>query len=173
MAGFQDFLTHVRDKNLARSNRYEVEIMSPNGASSDMRIVSMLAEDVMFPGLLIGTKPLRINNATHQRASFIDHMGDSLTITFFCDTDWSAKNVFSDWMELIVNPYTREVNYPSDYYGELNIYSLNEKDERIEGWNIMETFPRAIAPIQASATNAQPLRLPVSFAYFKWQKIDI
>lgn len=173
MAGIQEFLSHVKQKNLARSNRYEVEIIAPAGTTSEKRVVSMLAEDVMFPGLLVGTKGLRINNATHQRASFLDHMGDSMTITFFCDTDWSAKNLFSEWMELIVNPVNREVKFPADYYGELLIYALNEKDERVEGWQIQETFPRSIAPIQASSTNAQPLRLPVSFAYFKWKKIDL
>jgi hypothetical protein len=53
----------------------------------------------------------------------------------------------------------------------MDIVSLNEQDNIIASWRLIDLFPRSIAPIQASATNAQVLRMPVTFTYKKWQVI--
>ena len=171
----KDFMTLVRQENLARSNRFEVIISAPimDGHSISQgdtaRVVSMLAEDVIFPGLLLGTRMIRLNNILEPRATAIDFGGDSITVTFLCDNAWAAKDFFGDWMRKTVDPNHREIRYPDEYYGEMQIHALNEQDEIIAKWNLIDVFPRSIAPIQASATNSQVLRMPVSFTYKKWQ----
>lgn len=174
--GLQDFLTLVRSENLARSNRFEVMIQAPQmladhttSMGDSVRVTSMLAEDVIFPGLLIGTRMLKLNNILAPRATAIDFGGDSITVTFLCDNAWAAKDFFGDWMRLIVDPVTREIRWPEEYYGGMDIVALNEQDEITAHWRLFDIFPRSIAPIQASATNAQVLRMPVTFTYAKWQ----
>lgn len=171
----KDFMALVRRENLARSNRFEVIITLPNimpnhttSQGDSSRVVSMLAEDVIFPGLLVGTRMLKLNNILEPRATAIDFGGDSLSATFLCDNAWVAKDFFGDWMRNIVDPVTRELVYPEDYYGEMFIHSLNEQDQVIAKWHLIDVFPRSIAPIQASATNAQVLRMPVTFTYKLW-----
>ena len=133
-----NFLSQIQKTDLARSNRFEIHFNLPpfmpthtTSQGSTPRLISMLAEDIMFPGTLIGTKPLRLNNLNEQRANAIDFGGDSITFTFLIDTSWSAKDMFGDWMRKIVDPKTRYVAYPNDYYSTVDIYALNAKDETV------------------------------------------
>jgi hypothetical protein len=173
-----DFVTQVKKTDLARSNRFEVMFLPPpimqdhetsQGASP--KLISMMVEDAIFPGLLVGTRPFRINNLNEQRANAIDFGGDSITFTFLVDTSWTAKDFFGDWMRKIINPRTRYVQYPVDYYSEIDLVSLNNEDNVIAHWKIIDAFPRSIAPITVSSTNAQVLRMPVTFGYKAWNVV--
>jgi hypothetical protein len=174
-----DFLSQIRKTDFARSNRFEAFFLPPpfmndhqTSQGSSPKLISMMVEDAMFPGLLVGTRPFRINNLNEQRANVIDFGGDSISFTFLCDTSWTAKDFFGDWMRKIINPYSRYVSYPEEYYSEIDLVSLNNEDKVIAHWRIYDAFPRSIAPITASATNAQVLRMPVTFAYKRWEVIS-
>ena len=176
--GLNDFISQVKKDDFARANRYEVifhppDIMQNHHTSQgeSVKIISMMAEEVLFPGVILGTRALRLNNLNQQRATMIDFGGDSISFSFLIDTSWTVKDFFGDWMRKIVNPVTRYLEYPDSYYANIDIYALNNKDEVVVHWEIEDAFPRSIAPVSASATNAQALRLPVTFAYKKW-KVD-
>lgn len=180
MAGhtINDFITQIRKTDFARSNRFEVRFTYPDVMTSHYTsqgdspaLISMLAEDVMFPGILLGTRAYRINNLNEQRATSIDFGGDSITFNFLIDSSWSVKDFFGDWMRKIVDPVSRELEYPDNYYARIHLFALNNKDEVVVEWMIEDAFPRSIAPVTASSTNAQVLRLPVTFAYRKWRVI--
>lgn len=173
-----DFITQVKSKDLARANRYEVFFTPPNimlghstTSGESPRLLSMFVEDVMFPGLLIGTRAYRLNNLNQQRATSIDFMGDSIAFTILVDTSWTVKDFIGDWMRKIVDPVSREIEYPGEYYGEIDLFALNNKDEVVAEWRLEDVFPRSMAPLTASASSAQVLRLPVSFAYTRWRVI--
>lgn len=174
-----DFLSQIRKTDLARSNRFEAMFIPPpfmidhqTSQGPSPKLISMMVEDAMFPGLLIGTRPFRINNLNEQRANVIDFGGDSITFTFLCDTSWTAKDFFGDWMRKIINPYSRYVSYPEQYYSEIDLVSLNNEDKVIAHWKIYDAFPRSIAPITVSSTNSEVLRMPVTFAYKRWEVIS-
>jgi len=180
MAGhsINDFITQVKSADLARANRYEVIFSPPNimrghstSSGDSPRLLSMFVEDVMFPGLIVGTRAYRLNNLNQQRATSIDFMGDSIAFTILVDTSWTVKDFIGDWMRKIVDPVSREIEYPNEYYGRINLFALNNKDDVVAQWQLEDVFPRSMAPITASATNAQVLRLPVSFAYTRWRVI--
>lgn len=183
------FRTEVGKRDFARSHRFEVIVIPPmnlmgedgrevdggqkmsthgTSAGNSARHLSLFVEDAMVPGLLLGTKPLRINNLNEQRATGIDFGGDSLTLTFLVDATWAAKDFFGDWMRGIVNKRTREIAFPSDYYGELILSALDNQDNVVAKWKLEDAFPRSIAPIQMSNSNTQPVRMPVTFAYKRW-----
>lgn len=170
-----DFISQVKTNDFARSNRFEV-LFPPPPIIADGRfggdkpkIISMMVEDAIFPGLLIGTRPFRINNLNEQRANAIDFNGDSITFTFLCDTSWSAKEFFETWMFSTIDPYSRYVTYPVDYYSTIELYSLDNEDNVIASWIIYDAFPRSIAPVTVSSTNAQVLRMPVTFGFKRWE----
>lgn len=173
-----DFISQVKKTDLARSNRFEAMFFPPpfmrdhrTSQGSSPKLISMMVEDAMFPGMLVGTRPFRINNLNEQRANVIDFGGDSITFTFLCDTSWTAKDFFGDWMRKTINPDSRYVSYPEEYYSEIDLVSLNNEDKVIAHWKIYDAFPRSIAPITVSSTNAQVLRMPVTFAYKRWEVI--
>lgn len=180
MAGhsINDFITQVKSKDLARANRYEVIFSPPNimlghstSSGESPRLLSMFVEDVLFPGLIIGTRAYRLNNLNQQRATSIDFMGDSIVFTILVDTSWTVKDFIGDWMRKIVDPVSREIEYPNEYYGRINLFALNNQDKVVAEWQLEDVFPRSMAPINATSTSTEVLRLPVSFAYTRWRVI--
>lgn len=171
----RNFIEKIKNDDLARSNRFEIVINKPPilaNHPADSSVLSMLVEDGMFPGILVGTRPLRINNLNEQRANVIDFGGDSITFTFLVDTFWTGQTFFGDWMRAIVDPTSRYLTYPEQYYGEIEITALNNRDETVQYWKLIDVFPRSVAPITPSVTSAQVLRMPVTFAYKKWVPIQ-
>jgi hypothetical protein len=173
-----DFVSQVKKFDLARANRYEVLFFPPpimqdhyTSSGESPKLLSMFVEDVLFPGLIIGTRAYRLNNLNQQRATSIDFMGDSIAFTILVDTSWTVKDFIGDWMRKIVDPVSREIEYPKNYYGTINLFALNNQDEVVAEWQLEDVFPRSMAPISGSATNAQVLRMPVSFAYTRWRAI--
>lgn len=174
-----DFLSQIRKTDFARSSRFQAMFLPPpfmndhrTSQGPSPKLISMMVEDAIFPGILVGTRPLRINNLNEQRANVIDFGGDAITFTFLCDTSWTARDFFGDWMRKIINPYSRYVSYPEDYYSVIDLVSLNNEDNVIAHWKIYDVFPRSIAPISVSATNSEVLRMPVTFAYKRWEVIS-
>jgi hypothetical protein len=172
-----DFLARVRETDFVRSSRFEVRFQRPSilggNSSAGGKEISMMVEDGLFPGILVGTRPFRINNLNEQRANVIDFGGDSITFTFLVDTTWAAKEFFQSWATSIVDPVSRYVSYPDQYYSTIHLTSLNMKDEVIAEWKIIDAFPRSLAPISVSTTNSEILRMPVTFAYKKWISIGV
>jgi hypothetical protein len=189
-----NFRAETRKRDFARSHRFEVQIIPPaelmgddgkrvpggqrmathlTSAGRSANHLSLFVEDAMIPGILLGTRPVRINNLNEQRASAIDFGGDSITFTFLVDATWAAKDFFGDWMRGIINKRTREIAFPNKYYGGMIVTALNNKDEVVAKWEIEDVFPRSIAPIQMSNSNTQPIRLPVTFTYKRWFVIPV
>jgi hypothetical protein len=186
----EKFRAETRKRDFARSHRFEVQIYPPanlmgedgikgstkgqkmathkTSAGRSDRHLSLFVEDAMIPGLLLGTKPIRMNNLNEQRATAIDFGGDSLTLTFLVDSSWTAKDFFGDWMRGIVNKETREIAFPTNYYGGMTITALDNQDKVVAKWELEDVFPRSVAPIQMSSGNTQVVRMPVTFTYKRW-----
>ena len=96
MATLNDFVSKIRTGDLARSNRFEVEILSPGAI--DSKDVNILCEDASVPGLIIPYAPVKIGNITEPRAHGMEFFGDNATFTFFCDTNWDVRSYFENWM---------------------------------------------------------------------------
>lgn len=186
----EKFRAETRKRDFARSHRFEVQITPPrnlrgedgirdvtkgqpmathkSSAGNSARHLSLFVEDALIPGLLLGTRPIRLNNLNEQRATAIDFGGDSISLTFLVDTSWTAKDFFGDWMRGIVDKQTREIAFPNDYYGSMEITALDNQDQVVAKWILEDVFPRSIAPIQMSSANTQVVRMPVTFAYKRW-----
>ena len=127
----QNFISLVKTRNLARTERFFVEFNAPPAAlgtvdSKDMRDLMLLCEDAAFPGKTIGTRTLRINGLNEQRAHTADYMGDSITLQFYVDADWTPRIVMEKWMDLCVDPANkgREVGWYDDYIGTITLHAL-------------------------------------------------
>jgi hypothetical protein len=130
---------------------------------------SLMCEEAIFPGLMMGSKPFKYNNRVENRATFLDYNGESATFTFLCDKDWKVKKYFDTWMRKIVDPEKRYVGYYSDYTCQIVLNSLDQKDEVTQTWIIEEAWPRAMAPVSLAWSNTQFVRLPVTFTFKTWK----
>lgn len=162
-----DFISKVRKNDLARSNRFEVLINSPANFITD-REVSLLCEEAQIPGLQIMWTPTKISHWTEQRAHGIEYFGDTAAFTFFCDDNWDARTYFENWMTLIADPLSKEVAFPEDYTGSVEVYTLDREDNRVTRWKLYDAFPRLmnILPMGQSAEGI--VRVNVTFAFRRW-----
>jgi hypothetical protein len=169
MATLNDFVSKIRTGDLARSNRFEVEILSPGAIDSND--VNILCEDASVPGLIIPYVPIKIGNITEPRAHSMEFFGDNATFTFFCDTNWDVRSYFEEWMAATVDPVSREASFFDDCAGSINIFTLNRQDARVRGWGLIDCIPRNISLANFSQGNEAPIRVSVSMAYKKWVRL--
>tara|TARA_B100000131_G_scaffold29066_1_gene27296 strand:- start:3336 stop:3968 length:633 start_codon:yes stop_codon:yes gene_type:complete len=162
-----DFIAKVRKNDLARSNRFEIVINGPSNFSTD-REVSLLCEEAQIPGLQIQWTPTKISTWTEQRAHGIEYFGDTAAFTFFCDDNWDVRTYFENWMTVIADPISKEVSFPDEHVGTVEVYTLDREDNRVTRWKLYDAFPRLmnILPMGQSAEGI--VRVNVTFAFRRW-----
>ena len=174
----QQFRSTVGSDNLAKANRFEVEIQPPNILKEKNKsfpaVINLFCEETAFPGLMINSAPIRINNLNIPRASTIDFGGNQLTFTFYSDQKFKIKEYFDTWMRSIINPDTREIAFykngeQTNYSTTLKLKALDTQDRIIQQFEIIEAYPRAIAPLPVSHSNSNIHRISVTFTYKTWK----
>ena len=64
-----------------------------------------------------------------------------------CGSDLTERYFFEEWQKVSYNPDTYNINYYKEYVGAIEIYTLNEKDERTYGIRLEEAFPKTVDAI--------------------------
>ena len=57
--------------------------------------------------------------------------------TFYCGSDMAEKYFFEEWQKVSYNPQSYDLNYYKEYVGAVDIFALNEKNERTTGIRLM------------------------------------
>lgn len=161
---------------LARTNRFEVDILPPQALSSQYssisNLTSLYVEQTSIPALNIFTKQLKINGApTYQRPITSEYGGEGLPITFHVDRNMNVRKFFEDWMFAVVEPDNFNVNYQSEYASTIVIRQLDEQDNITYEIELLEAFPRNLNLMDLNnASSNQTHRLNVLFAYRYWRR---
>lgn len=167
------FRTEVLDgAGLARTNRFEIEIMAPAGLATrraDLELASLYIEQANFPLHNIFTKQFKIFGPTYQRPVTSEYGGEGVPIVFHMDGDLRIKRLFEDWMHLVVDPYTFTVGYQENYISDIYIRQLDEQNNVVHEVKLIEAFPRNVNLMDLNnASTNQTHRLNVLFAYRYW-----
>ncbi len=159
-----------RGTNTLSSNVY-ASLMSQNVGDGTVRETSLKCEQISFPGRNIDTSTdTNIYGPTREIASGFSFT--EITAKFQCSSDQKEKRFFETWQRLAFNPETWSMGYYDDYTGAIQIYQLDEQDNRRYGVELIECFPKTIAAqtLDYSATNQQQ-KLDVSFSYRYWKSL--
>jgi len=121
----EQFIALVKNKNLARTERFFVDFSIPDADSNKVRDLSLLCDEAALPGKKITTRTLRINGLDEYRAHTVDYDGE-ITLGFLIDTDWTAKLLMEKWMHSCVDRTAgrREVGFYNDYAHMISMYAL-------------------------------------------------
>ena len=165
-----DFLATVGGKDLARQNRFEVEIRGPAGMAD--REVNLLCESVQMPGQNIRTveDDLRFGPARDHAQAFT--YGD-ISLTFICAAGMRQKFFFEEWQKLIVNKGTDQwqAKFYTDYIGEILIHQLNKEDKKLYTVKVHEAYPKTINAQDFSLGSTDAYQtVAVDFAYRWWER---
>ena len=82
--------------------------------------------------------PMRLFKVLHLH-QFKQHFTVGLTL--------QKDTSFEEWQKVSYNPQTYNINYYKEYVGAVDIYQLNEQDERTYGVRLEEAFPKTVAEI--------------------------
>ena len=176
---------------IARSARYEVLCLPPSGArgtrnaptnamasqmaeltgSNVAREVSLNCEQITMPGRNIDTEPdNNIYGPVREIAqgwSYAD-----ITANFQLSSDLRERRFFETWNRLAFNPDTWNIGYYDDYTGRIQIFQLDEQNNRRYGIELIECFPKAIGDLtyDYSQVNTQQ-KVSITFSYRYWQNL--
>ena len=162
-----DFIGEVKTRGLARTNRYEVDIMFPFGSDPSVNnITTLFCESVNLPGLNINTQPHIIFGEGREMP--YGRMFDPVTLSFYVDSDLQIKQAFETWMNMVVNKDSRVINYYRDYISQIIINVYNVDDSNPYSVTLHEAYPKTMNAVQLSAESKDIMRLSVTFAYKYW-----
>ena len=147
------------------------KVMEENTGEGTTRKVGLQCESISFPGRNLDTTddsniygPIRdiVNGYSYA----------DITGVFRCSSDMREKTFFETWQRLAYNPQTWSMGYYDGYVGGLEIHQLDQKDKRRYGVELIECFPKSIAEINLTATQATEVnKISVTFAYRYWKNL--
>ena len=172
--------TYRSKDGIARPSRYEVIISPPRGAGNefssmltkDVREVSLKCENISFPGRNIDTiTDTNIYGPTREIASGFSFA--ELNARFQCSSDQREKQYFEAWQKQSFDTTTWSMNYYSEYVGGLEIYLLDEQDNRRYGVKVWDCFPKTVsAQTLDYGTINEQMKLDVGFSYHYWTTLN-
>jgi len=166
MPNLNNFITDITTKEVARQNKYRVEVWGPGGSYGPD--LDLRCESISFPGTNVRTVPdtLRYGPAREQGQGMTY---GPFTATFICSPDLREKVWFESWQQLIVNHNTWEVNYYDSYRGEVKIYQIDNQNKDTYNIKVTEAFPKTISPQDLSwSSNDSYQTVAVEFTYRYW-----
>ena len=191
--GLNAFLQHNASRDgYAKQNRYEVIILLPSGVTGGgdgmgtsakagyvtsnlhgetARRISFRCESISIPARSLRTQT---NNnqygPIHQIAQGQTYA--PVEASFYCGSDLAERYFFEEWQKITYNPDTYDINYYKEYIGSIEIYQLNEQDERTYGCKLEECFPVTIGALPYGHGNSNQIqKISVEFAYRYWRNI--
>jgi hypothetical protein len=172
------FRDTVLSGGLARTNRFEVKIVTPQslsrgGSAYDPTLISLYCEQAILPGLNISSKSFKIFGPTYQRPMGIEYGGEGISLNFHVDRNMRVKTFFEDWMHTIVDKNNFTVSYQNTYATTITISQLDEQDNITYEIELLEAFPRNLNPMELNnSSQNQTHRLNVVFAYRYWRRTE-
>jgi len=192
--GLNAFLQHNASRDgYAKQNRYEVVILLPAGVSGansagagtsaqagyvtgnlhgeTARRISFRCNSISIPARSLRTQVNgNIYGPTHQVVQ--GQVFAPVEATFYCGSDLAERYFFEEWQKITYNPDTYDINYYKEYIGSVEIYQLNEQDERTYGCKLEECFPVTIGALPYGHGNSNTIQtISVEFAYRYWRNI--
>ena len=170
----------------ARPSRYEVILHPPAGTNANItssqiqefkgddtvRQTSLACENISFPGRNIDTtEDTNIYGPTRQIATGFSYA--EVSATFRCSSDMKEKLYFETWQKQSFNTQTWSMQYYEDYIGAVQIFQLDENNNRKYGVELVEAFPKTIGAMTLDYSNGNEInKLPVTFSYRWWKNLN-
>ena len=188
------FLKHNASRDgYARQNRYEVVIGLPTGVTGSSqddagesalggsvlsqlhgeaaRRISFRCDSISMPGRALRTQ-VNGNIYGPQHEVVQGQTFAPVQATFYCGSDLAERYFFEEWQKISYNPRTYNINYYKEYAGRVEIYHLNEQDERQYGIVLTECFPKTVSEMQyGHGLNNTIQKVTVEFAYRYWRNL--
>lgn len=162
------FLSEVRNNDLARANRFEIQLSSPIGGDV---LPSLLCEEAAVPGLQALWSPTKQGMWTENRVHGVEFFGESAAFTFYCNSSWEPRTYLENWMNAVIPAGEKEPNYYNTYAlnGSIDVKVLDRDDNVKSSWKLMEAFPRLLNITPVAHGGDGIVRVAATFCYRYWE----
>ena len=183
------------NEGFSRPSRYEILLLPPTGVrgsasnggdvtnifskvmgealgNGTVRSTSLRCEAISFPGRNLDTTPdTNIYGPTREIVDGYSYA--PINATFQCASDMREKLYFETWQRLAYNVQTWAMNYYEDYVGSIQIFQLDEQNNKTYGVELIEAFPKTIAEQALSYTATTEIhKIGVTFSYRYWKNLN-
>ena len=163
-------LAALKSSDFSYASKYETEITF-QGVTNKDRNLTIRCDNITMPGRNLRTVMNgNVYGPPHEMVQ--GQTFAEVAATFYMGSDMAERYFFEEWQKVTYNPDTYDINYYKEYVGAVEIYALNEKDERTMGIRLEEAFPKTIDAVPFSHASSNAInKVGVSFAYRYWRNI--
>ena len=166
---YQEVAAEITAKDLARQNRFRVEIYPPGQRPE--KYIEMLIENASFPGQNLRTTPDSLRYGP-QREIVHGVTYGPINLTFMCRPGLPEKVFFEAWHDLTFNRETWNVQYYQDYVGSIKMFQLDRPDRDRYMVTLHEVYPKTIISQDYNlSSNDSYQTLQVEFSYHHWDSV--
>jgi hypothetical protein len=167
----RDYYSLFSEKSVARPNRFQAVIGLPQKLTqkygNSIREISLLVESAEVPGWALNTIPYSATSPAFEAVVGMQY--DSWNVRFRLMDDFLVKDVFDDWLNLIINPQTRKIGFRSDYIVDASVSPLDLNNQAIKTIILQDLYPQAVDTIGLDNTSENTyMTVGVRFTYRKW-----
>jgi hypothetical protein len=162
----QRFKEEIKGRGLARTNKFIVEIGLPELIQKDMfnlEIVQLFCETASIPGVNIATQANRTFG--EQREIPYDRNFEPFTLNFYVDHAMTVKSFFDNWLNSVIDPNSRTINYYEQYITDIKITVIGNNEDKIYTITLYEAYPKTIQSITLDQNSREAMKLGVTFNY--------
>ena len=157
-------------KDLARSNRFDVDVtiplvMIPYVTSA--RSLKYRCENAQLPGRTLATTEQKTYGPI-EKHPYLNTYND-IDLTFIVDDDMQQRILFDAWLNYINPSYSNNMRYKSDYATILKINQYNVTGDLSYSVNLYDAFPISMNQMDLDWSGDGYHKLNVTFAYTYWQ----
>ena len=157
-------------KDLARSNRFDVDVtiplvMIPYVTSA--RSLKYRCENAQLPGRTLATTEQKTYGPI-EKHPYLNTYND-IDLTFIIDDDMQQKILFDAWLNYINPSYSNNMRYKSDYATILKINQYDVTGELSYSVNLYDAFPISMNQMDLDWSGDGYHKLNVTFAYTRWE----
>lgn len=168
---FNDFVSEIKTRGLAKQNSFVVEITPPPFlmGDADIGVIPLFCESVTFPEKALLTSSIKDDGLT--REVVYDKAFGQVVMTFICDQQMVIKSFFDDWVSIPIQHDGGFFAYPKTYKSEkIGITQVDAQRKEVYSNYLINAYPKVVNDIMASAQARDFHRFQVVFTYDKWIK---
>ena len=176
----RDIVSAFRAQNSSgKPNQYEVQIFPPKGATTmggiSNREVSLRAESLIMPGRSLETQIASAGAITGPQREYVTQplFAEEISMIIQSTAGLDERKFFEQWQQLSYDVINFDAGYYNDYIGTLDIYLLNQNNEKTFGLKVEECYPKSIAGLNLAAGPTTEIRkTTVAWTFRKFSPLD-
>lgn len=161
-----DFISLIKKNNIARTNRYRISFSLPPSVTGDAKSLALTCLIADIPGRTNSADQFEAGNYARKIVNGREYT--NFTTTFLVTGKYAEKNLFDSWFNAIHDESQHAVRFYDDYIASVTVECLNEQDQTVYVFELLEAFPMSVSQIKLDRTaQNQQTVIDVDWAFHK------